>query len=54
AYSGLLESYLCTEPTTMPQAQVTQRNLFHDGDALQTLIDEMTANTSWSATYCPQ
>jgi len=55
AYSGLLESYLCTEPTMMPQAQVTQRNLFHDGDALQTLIDEMTANTSsWSATHCPQ
>jgi len=55
-YSGLIQSYVCSTPTMMPQAQVTQGHLFSDGDALQELIDAMHAHnpTGWTATSCPQ
>jgi hypothetical protein len=47
--SVTIRTYLCDDETYMPQAKVTQRALFGDGDALQLLIDEMAAHVNTNA-----
>lgn len=51
----MIEYDVCTTPTAMPQAQVTQNNLHADIDARLTLVDGMTAgSTTWTSTSCPE